>query len=54
MEKVKNTHKASRRAMEGETEPKPKKSFGSKRYKKTQPETKLVEDKENIDSNIEY
>jgi len=32
--KVKDAHKVSRRAMEGENEPKPKKSFGSSKYYK--------------------
>ena len=39
--------------MEGESEPKPKKSFGSSRYfKKKERETLALKEKENRDSNM--
>lgn len=53
--KVRNQHKASRRAMLGEDDVKPKKTFGSKRYfdkKQKEESAAAAEGKENISSNI--
>jgi len=59
---VRASHKASRRAMEGEDEPKPKTKWSTKRYKSTKKktETKVLEEtaveanKENQSSNKPY
>lgn len=45
--KVKNAHKVSWRAMEGEADPKPKKSFGSKRYYDKKEKEEAKKEKEN-------